>query len=301
MAIDVWDLPIVRTPKLDSAEYVSWARRLAAGDFAWPLVSQHGPGYPFVLAGLLVIGSGSLHAALFAQAVLGAVTALLIAATVREWFGSRTWLLAGLAYAVYGPAVYIDTAFLAEGLLLFLLALAVFALCRLPLTVARLALAGAALGAAVLVRPTAFLIAAACVLWIVASVRRRQAGALAMAAVLGGVCVITISPALVKSWSSARTLAVQGYGGLNFYIGNSPLHTGRATFRLGAGWDALNSEASRRGIGDPAAQDRYYLTKTLAEIREHPAAFLKLMAMKALWLVQVEEPRDSHSYYFFTD
>lgn len=111
LAVEVWDLPIVRTPRLDSAEYVSWARRLAAGDFAWPIVSQHGPGYPFFLAGLLVIGGGSVQTALFAQAVLGAATAVLVAAVAREWLGVRAGLLAGLVYGLYGPAAYVDTAF----------------------------------------------------------------------------------------------------------------------------------------------------------------------------------------------
>jgi tetratricopeptide (TPR) repeat protein len=122
-----------------------------------------------------------------------------------------------------------------------------------------------------------------------------------MAAILAAACVLIISPALAQNWSISHTLAIQGYGGLNFYIGNSPLHTGRATFRLGAGWDALNSEAAQAGISDPAAQDRYYVARTLADIRERPAAFLKLLSLKALWVLQAEEARDSHSYYFFTD
>jgi Flp pilus assembly protein TadD len=300
VAMQVWDLPIVRTPKLDSFEYVSWARRLAAGDFAWPIVSPHGPGYPFFLAGLLTIGSGSLRFAIAAQAVLGAVTAVMIAMVAREWFGARAGPIAGIAYAVYGPAVYIDTALLAEGLLLFLLVLGLWMLAREPVTPARSAIAGAALGAAALVRPTALVIAAGCVAWLVLSVRRRQPRAIAAAGWLVAACVLVMSPVLARNWSVSRSLSIQGYGGLNVYIGNSPLHVGRSVFRLGGGWDALNAEASHAGVSDPAAEDRYYIRKTLGEIAQHPAAFVKLLALKTLWLVQAEEVRDSHSYYFFT-
>jgi tetratricopeptide (TPR) repeat protein len=88
---------------------------------------------------------------------------------------------------------------------------------------------------------------------------------------------------------------------LNAYIGNSPLHDGRATFRLGSGWDALNAEAPLAGVSDPAAQDRYYLKKTWQEIEDYPGRFVKLLATKSLWLLQAEEPRDSHSYYFFAE
>jgi len=294
----VWDLPIVRTPKLDSFEYVSWARRLAAGDFAWPVVSPHGPGYPFFLALLLALGSGSLRVVIAAQAVMGAMTAAVAAMVTREWFGARAALLAGLAYAVYGPAVYIDTALVAEGLLLLLLLLAVLMLAREPVTPVRAAAAGASLGAAAIVRPTALLIAVACVSWLL--LRARRTG-FAPAAYLTAGCLVVMSPALAMNWSVSHSLSVQGYGGVNVYIGNSPLHTGRPTFRLGAGWDALNAEASRAGISDPAAQDRYYVAKTFGEIRRYPAAFVRLLARKTLWLVQAEEVRDSHSYYFFTE
>ena len=303
VAASLWDLPLVRTPKLDSAEYLAWAQRLASGDWTWPVVAQHGPGYPLVLAAWLTLASGSLKAVLVAQALLGACTAVLIASGATRWFGPRAGLLAGLAYALYGPAVYIDVAILAEGLLVFLLTLAVFALMaadlrvrpsRADTPVGPYVIAGVALGLATLTRPTALFIAAACAAWLIWNRRLRDAIVLAAAG------LVVLAPAIVASWKTSRTISLQGYGGLNVYIGDSPLHDGRATFRLGAGWDALNAEAARAGVADPAAQDRYYLSKTWREIREHPGAFVRLLASKIVWLVQAEEPRDSHSYYFFT-
>ena len=301
VAAGMWHLPLVRTPKLDSAEYIGWALSLATGHLVWPIVSAHGPGYPFFLAALLIVGAGSLHAALLAQAALGAVTATLVAGTATELLDVRIGFLAGLVYALYGPAVYVDAAFLAEGLLLFFLAVALFAICGQPFTKTRAAVAGAAFGAATLVRPTALALASACVLWSLVSRRPRKDQPVTRAAVLVLAVLLAISPALAKNWSASHILGIQGYGGLNFYIGNSPLHTGRATFRVGGGWDALNSEASRAGLSDPSAQDRYYISKTLGEIEHHVGDYLKLLAVKFLWLFQAEEVRDSHSYYFFTD
>jgi tetratricopeptide (TPR) repeat protein len=306
----LWDLPLVRTPKLDSAEYFSWAARLAAGDWSWPVVAQHGPGYPIFLATLVAIGSGSLKAALALQALVGSCTAAMIASVGRRGLGPQAGWFSGLAYALYGPAVYIDTTILSESLLLFFLTVALWPLATAPtgtsvasvepdrLTLRKVGPAvasGIALGAAALVRPTALVIAAACTVWLIVAARSPRA-----AWALGLACVVTMFPALAKSWSTSHALSIQGYGGLNVYIGNSPLHDGRATFRLGAGWDALNSEAARAGIADPAAQDRYYLAKTWQEIVHHPAGFAKLIGVKTLWMTQAEESRDSHSYYFFT-
>jgi tetratricopeptide (TPR) repeat protein len=294
VAASLWDLPLVRTPKLDSAEYLFWAQRIAAGDWTWPAVAQHAPGYPLFLALLLTIGSGSLKAVMLMQALVGAATAALVAAIARRWFGATAGLAAGVVYAVYGPAAYADVAMLAEGLLLFLLASSLWALSREPIATFWLALAGALAGAAIVVRPTAAVPAIAALVWLLRTGRPLRTAAVFAAAVL-----VILVPVLVKNWSSGSP-GLQGYGGLNAYIGNSPEHDGRATFRLGAGWDALNAEAARSGLADPAAQDRYYLAKTAREIRTNPGGFLRVLAAKALWTVQAEEARDSHSYYFFT-
>jgi tetratricopeptide (TPR) repeat protein len=282
-------LPLVRTPRLDSAEYLAWAQRLATGDWSWPAVAQHAPGYPIFLAALLAIGPGSLTGALVVQALLGAATAALVAMIARRVASDRAGWIAGLLYALYGPAVYVETTVLAEGLLLFLLVLALWLLSMEPLDRLHAAGAGAALAAATIVRPTALVIAVALLL----IPRRKLEFILAFS--------IVLLPFLIKNWTTSGTLSLQGYGGLNVYIGNSPLHDGRATFRLGGGWDALNSEALRAGIVDPRAQDRYYLTKTAREIADRPAGYLKLIARKALWMIQSEEARDSHSYYFFAE
>jgi len=296
IAASLWDLPLVRTPKLDSAEYLSWAQRLSSGDWAWPVVAQHGPGYPLFLAALLLLGGGALKFAIAVQALVGAATATMIAVVCRRLLDDEnSGLFAGLIYALYGPAVYIDTAVLSEGLLLCLLVAALLALSSERQALAHVVVAGAAFGAAAIVRPTALLIAGACCIPLVLRHRAQEALTIAVTT------LAVMSPVLAKNWSVSRSLSIQGYGGLNAYIGDSPRHDGRATFRLGAGWDTLNAEAPRAGISDPAAQDRYYLAKTWAEIRHEPARFVALLASKTLWLVQSEEARDAHSYYFFTE
>jgi Flp pilus assembly protein TadD len=296
VAASTADLPLVRTPKLDSSEYVSWARRMADGNFAWPAVSAHGPGYPLFLAGIFALG-GSNWSAIVVQSLVGALTAVFVATLGRRWFGPRAGMWAGLLYATLGPAVYVETSLLAEGVLLCLLMGALVVLSAERLTVARSSAGGLLLGLATLVRPTAALVAVALLvaLWRIARGRRSAV----MTSFLCSACIV-IAPGLIKNWSASRTLTIQGFGGLNFYIGNSPVHNGRPVFRLGAGWDALNSEAQRAGITDPAAQDRYYVRKTFDEIVAHPAAFVRLLGEKTLWLVQASEVRDSHSFYFFT-
>jgi Flp pilus assembly protein TadD len=291
-------LPLVRTPKLDSFEYVSWARSMADGSFTWPAVSAHGPGYPLFLAAVIALG-GSISTVLVVQSLIGALTAVLVAVLAERWFGETAGLYAGLLYAVFGPVVYIETGLLSEGLLLFLTMAAMVVLTVAPLTRGRAAAAGVLLGAAVLVRPTTALIIVTLLVSLWRNVEPARRWAVAVL-VVAGVALVT-GPVLLKNWMESRVPGVQGFGGLNFYVGNSPIHNGRPIFRLGAGWEALNSEALRAGASEPAAQDRYYLLKTFTEVRDHPIRYLELLGEKGLWLVQAAEVRDSHSFYFFAD
>ena len=117
------DLPISRTPQLDSAAYVSWARALAADPAFWPAYPEHAPGYPMFMAAILGVSGGSLMAVRIAQAILGAIGCVLTARVAARTLTPGAFLPAGLLQAAYAPLVYIDSALLAESLLIFLLIL----------------------------------------------------------------------------------------------------------------------------------------------------------------------------------
>ncbi|HBL28867.1 MAG TPA: hypothetical protein DD490_18695, partial [Acidobacteria bacterium] len=298
-ALQLGATPLYQTPQLDALEYLTWAQQIAAGNFLWPVPPPHGLGYPGFLGLLLALFDGSSDAARGVQALLGAGTCVLVALAGSRAFGRRAGIAAGLVLAAQGPLVFTEVSLLGEGLLLFLLtgALAVFRLVRPPLLCG--AGAGALLGLAVLVRPTALVLlpVLAAGLWLEKREDRRSPLA---AGLLLACCLLVVGPVVGKiSRVNGAFVPVQGHGGLNFYIGNSPLGEGLPAKRLGRGWEMLATEALRAGHTTPAAQDRYYLKKTLGEIGEHPGAFAGLLARKAFWLLQADEVRDTHSYAFF--
>jgi Sulfite exporter TauE/SafE len=55
VATQIADLPLSRTPHYDSLEYLSWTRRIAAGDFTWPTFLRMALGYPYFLGALLAL------------------------------------------------------------------------------------------------------------------------------------------------------------------------------------------------------------------------------------------------------
>lgn len=293
------DTPLFRTPLLDSREYWTWAERIAAGNFGWPVPPAHGPGYPFFLGGLLALFNGSLAAVRLVQAIVGSMTCVLAARLSARLFGRTAGLVTGFALAVYGPLVLADVSLLSEGLLLFLVAAAFLTLAGPPESRVRPAVAGLLLGGAAIVRPTALLFLFPLLLWTAWRGGWRPR-ALAGAALLTGACAISIAPvAIANVRSTRRPILIQGHGGLNYYIGNSPSGTGLPTVRPGEAWDRLEREPLRQGISLPADQDRYFYDKTFREIRRAPFAWVKLLAAKALWAVQTGEIRDTFSYDFF--
>jgi tetratricopeptide (TPR) repeat protein len=274
VAIGIDKLPLSRAPQYDALEYLLWAQRVAAGDFRWPPHPPHGPAYPYFLGGLLAMSNGSLMFARLAQAALGAATCALVGLTAARWFGARAGIVTTALLAVYAPLVWLDVSIASEGLLLFSLAAALWSAAteRHPL------LTGALIGLAALTRPTALLFLPL-LLWIVP--RRRALVAFA--------AFLVILPVTIANWRASHAfIPVQSFGGMNVYLGNSPLRDGTASARPGGEWEALEAQEN---LG----------RRTLREIGQHPAAFARLLLRKTLLTFQNEEIRDTHSFYFFAE
>lgn len=293
VAIELGRTALFQRPQLDSFEFFVWGQRIAHGFLLEWLAPTHGPGYPFFLGTLLALTGGSLPMVRLAQAALGAglcvLTAVLAARVLND---RRAGLAAGLLLAAYGPLVYVEVSLLAEGLFVFLLTLGSWLALRRPSPGA-----GAVLGLAAVVRATALplgpLLAGLAFLRPRRQPRRAAVWmALAWLAVVGP--VVVFQRVTRGSW-----LPVQAFGGLNFYMGNHSGATGVPTARLGGDWDFLHGEPQRLGITGDAERERYFMRKAWREIGANPSAFFAGLARKALWLVQDDEIRESHSLYFF--
>jgi tetratricopeptide (TPR) repeat protein len=284
VALQLRALPLVRQPQLDALEYDRWATRIAAGDWSWPVPPPHAPGYPF-FRGLLLALTHSPTFVLIVQALLGAGTCVLVAAIGTRLLGERAGWAAGAILALYAPLIVTDVSIAAEGLLLFLIAAAMLAVMR-----ENAIAAGALIGLATIVRPTALVLLPVAFF----ALRRR--------ALLVATCLAPIAAVCVVNFVATRSfIPVQAYSGFNFYLGNSPLRDGLPSARLGGDWERLEPETARRSITSSSDADRYDRDKALHEIAQQPLAYVRLLAMKSARLVQDTEIRDSHSFYFFRD
>lgn len=298
--IAVWQLgplPISRTPHLESAEYLTWARRIAELGFAWPVYPEHAPGYPVFVGGLLAIFNGSLTAVRIVQAVLGAIACVLTARIAARTLSPAAFLPAGLLQAAYGPLIYLDSAILAESLLVFLIVWSLDIVTAAGDHTKRWLGGGVMLGAACIVRPTALVLMPAYLI-ILAIKRERLKRPVRLAFALAAGTLAVVGAVVIQHSQVSGAPMLQAYGGPNFYVGNRPSGDGALRARLGGEWDQLQGDATRAST-ERRGQDAYFFRRALSEIGDRPFGYLRLLGTKLLWTVQAIEVRDTHSFEFF--
>src|SRR5687768_14815193 len=270
LAIVAWtaDTPLARSPTLDSRQYLVWAQWILDGRFTWPQPWAQGPAYPLLLAGLLALTGGSLNMVSAIQGALGAFSAVVTMMIAVRVFDRRAAIAAGVLQAVYAPLALAQTSLFVEGLFVLLMSLAVLSLLALRGSTRGLLIAGAAIGAAAICRSTALPFALVFAILIALEAGTRAARMRRAGAYLLGLAIVAM-PVAAKNAMDGGGWRLQGKGGFNFYIGNTPGGDGLASFRLGRGWDRIEGAADRAGVSI-AAQDRFYMAKAFAEIVDAP-------------------------------
>jgi 4-amino-4-deoxy-L-arabinose transferase-like glycosyltransferase len=92
----------------DARGYDQWAQRLAAGDWVGTDVFYQAPLYPYFLGLIYAVAGHDLLAVRLVQAVVGSLSAVLVAVAAARLFSPRAGMVAGTALALYAPAIFFD-------------------------------------------------------------------------------------------------------------------------------------------------------------------------------------------------
>jgi hypothetical protein len=263
---EIRDLPTLHELVMDAQRYDQLARDILDHGWRPREAFYQAPLYPYLLAAVYAVSGRSLTAMRLAQALVGALTAVLTALA-----GGRLWeraggaaddrrqvvaaaAIAGSLAALYAPAVFY-TPLLLKTVPALLLESAALVLLLPPagrgLSPARALAAGAALGGAALLQESLLLLAPAAALYValagtdapeeVATAeaegprqvsRRRPQGwqrASRALALLAGAALALAPAALLNYAASGDVLLTSSQGGMNFYIGNARGATGTYT------------------------------------------------------------------------
>ncbi|MFH0911223.1 MAG: glycosyltransferase family 39 protein [Planctomycetota bacterium] len=270
----------------DSNNMHSIAMNLAAGKghvdekgrYAWRM-----PGYQAFLAFLYSLGLRSAGAVRLVQAVLGTANVLLLYFAAKRHFGNRAGLVAAFAGAVDPVFVYFSALVLVETLATTMVLLVCLSqrLLQERLGLFRAVLAGAVLGAAVLVKETlSALILFYLLYWFLhglfwARERNLARGALVLACLVLGWALV-LAPWSLRNHARLGTYSpFSTTGGHALYESNSDLADGgpnnnRIVFPPGS--DALGE----------VERDRLLKREAASWILAHPGRFARLAVRKFL-------------------
>jgi tetratricopeptide (TPR) repeat protein len=297
----------------DARGYDAWARQIAAGDWVGQNVFYQAPLYPYFLGSLYAIAGHSLLMVRVCQAAIATASCVLLALAVRRAYSERAGFIAGLALALYAPAVFFDGLLQKSVLDVFFVCLVVWIVSGLidaPARRSRWFWLGVSLGGLALTRENALVIVAAILLFppggarMPASERLRLAGVLAL-----GVFVVLLPVAARNRAVGGEWHLTTSQFGPNLYIGNNPDADGTyAALREGRGsqeyerQDATEiAEAAAGRRLTPGEVSSYWVQQTTDFVRSQPGAWLTLVARKFALLWNRTEVVDTESQASYED
>jgi 4-amino-4-deoxy-L-arabinose transferase-like glycosyltransferase len=277
---------------VDSAYYHHLGVQFSEGQLTTSLAYYLAPLYSYVMGGLYALVGVDLEWLRALQCLLGSASCVLL-----YWIGCRVFsrgvgILSGFLLAFYGLHIFYTAVLLPTILVVFLNLLFLWLIVgdERGLTSGRSALAGVAIGLAVLAKPNALLLLpmALAVLfllrksWPGASLSR-CAGALSVASVL------TVAPATLNNYlATGEFVFVTTSSGRNLMKGNGPEANGTHR-RLEAGVSIASFLSGNTTPKKAVLESKRMLRRTTRHIRKNPGAAVKLLAKKSLLFVNEQE------------
>src|SRR5262245_9450670 len=224
----------------DARGYDTWARQLAAGDWIGRDVFYQAPLYPYFLGLIYAVVGHDLLAVRVIQAIVGAISSVLLGYAGWQLLSPSAGLIAGLMLALYPPAIFFDGLLQKSVLDVFFVCLSLALVSRILARGATRSLwlaLGVTLGALSLTRENALVLAAVVIAWAYSDRAwrartdacgkngRRAPGRfdiLAATSVALGLAIVLVPVAVRNHSVGGGFYLTTSQFGSNLYIGNNP-------------------------------------------------------------------------------
>jgi len=283
--------PYFLNPVIDAATYDDAARAIAQGHGHPDVIFWQPPGYSYFLSLIYSVAGPGFFAPRAAQALLGALSAVLTAWIGARVFGRRVGLGAGYVVALYGMLIYYDgellTPTLTIALQLAAVALALKALEHRRREPWLWGASGLLIGLASVVTAPSLVIAG-----VLAVFARRQAWMLLLGTALA------IAPVTWRNLNrGGEFIPISWNAGINLYIGNNPRYDETIAIRPDLQWKHFVQEPRRAGIQGAGPASSYFARKALGYAASDPLGFARLQLKKLYLLLEGNEiPRNQEIY-----
>jgi len=325
--IHIWQLrssPFFDTLLGDANGYDLWARRLAGGDWIGSEVFYQAPLYPYFLSVVYAIFDRDLLIVRIVQALIGSASCVLLGLAGARLFSRSAGLAAGLALALWAPAIFFDGLIQKSVLDMFFVCLGLWLISGIERASKwRWLGLGMTMGALALTRENALLLIGVIALSVVlrafydrstmalrtndSIVERTQNH---LRTYVEQLVTFALGLALILLPVVARNYSIDGglylttsQFGSNFYIGNNPTADGTyAPIRFGRGAPeferldatAVAEEATGRTLS-PAEVSSFWTGRAMAFIKAQPGRWLALTGRKIVLLFNRAEMIDTES------
>lgn len=283
------------------AKYIVFAQQISAGDIPRERLADLSPGYVWLLAAVDRTVGLDFFQLRSAQIVAVSVVALLAALVAARFGGLPAAVVAALLVLMNRAALLNATEAEPETLILLLNAGTLAALVRSELKLRHAIAGGLLLGSSAVTRPVALLFLALFVVWLI--VRRAGAAkvvAFAAAAALPVVLIVTVNARLTGD-AAIMDPGTVFYEGMNpsalGYSGVQPrvVNDLESELQLPDALHVAYRLVAARSLGHPVTRDesnRYWLSRSLAFVRHHPAAAARLIGRKFVFALQSYDASD---------
>ncbi len=332
--LHIWQIrraPFFDTLMGDARGYDAWGQRVAAGEWVGTEVFYQAPLYPYFLGTIYAIAGHSLLVVRIVQAIIGSAACALLGLSAFRLFSRPAGLVAGLALALYAPAIFFDGLIQKSVLDVFFVCVALYVMSVIlseetrylgsgfgrieaPVTshrIRRWLFLGLAIGALALTRENAMVFVAVITLWIALGVAdddarpegRAYERLRALAAFVVGLLIV-LAPVAIRNYAVGGGFYVTtSQFGPNLYIGNNARADGSyMSLRFGRGAPEYErqdaTELAEHALGrslTPAEVSTFWTDRALAFITSQPGRWLKLLGRKFMLLWNAGEMLDTES------
>lgn len=285
----VWILTATSASGLmaDMVDYFDRARHLFEHGRLYPDAFRV-PAYPVAISGAFEVFGPTTQSARVLQCLILTLVAVATFELARRSMGRTRAVVAGLIVAWY-PGLLLYTVYvMAEPL--FMLLVLVAMLCARNFSLAAMAGAGLAAGAATMTRQTGLSVALAVVAWAAfrpATVgwRPTRSRRAALAAVAAAGVVIALAPWTLRNYREfGRWMPLETTGGITFLMAHYENATGRY---LLSDWDAVHAR-HLRGQPEEFSRNSAAYRMGLDYIRRDPLRILRLVPRRLGYLFDLE-------------
>jgi tetratricopeptide (TPR) repeat protein len=294
--------PSFAVPIVDAATYHEQAVGFAEGGPLRAGAFWQPPAYPWALGWVYRAFGVGVWAPRALQALLGALSAVLVWWIGRQVFSPAVGLLAGVILTGYGPLLFFDAHLLPAGLAVFLV---LSSLAAFVSAVRRghwrwwLAF-GALVGLSAITVANALVIAVGGIVWWgVVGWRRgpRWACPVLVGALVVGAAIPVAVVCLRNHAVSGDWVLISTNGPINFYLGNNPRADETVAIRPGQDWQQQLRAAYAHGAKTKAEETAYFRRLATEYLTEQPLAFLRHLVIKlGRFLNSRETPRNMDVY-----